>query len=233
MVDALAPERKSRAGNIKELVERPGGKVTEQLLYRARNFSRGYTEQELDTLQGLTITHALKLLTVKDKKRRDRFRQQCQKNNWSFDELDAQIKEKLGKRSQGGRPFVEAKEAGPHAALGNMLKLRDMWQNKCAPKLEQNLKRITKQMKQHPDDELVQTGEPSIEATQRGIESASEGWRTWPFHACGRLQRQFSRTRLRPCERPATCNFALALTRRRKCVTGLGCNADGAGPWWS
>ncbi len=158
LVDVLTSERKYRASKINELVELLSGKKSQavmQLLYAARDFSQTYPKRELGTLKGLSFTHVRKLLTVKDEKRRDWYRQQCQKNNWSFRQLDAKVKEIFGKRSQGGRPFAEVKVA-PREALSNMLSLRDMWQSKCAPKLEQNLERLAKRInRRQPDDELV------------------------------------------------------------------------------
>ncbi len=135
LVDVLTPERKYRASKINELVELLSGKKSQavmQLLYAARDFSRTYPKRELGTLKGLSFTHVRKLLTIENKKQRDLYRQQCQKNNWSFRQLDAKVKEKFGKRSQGGRPFVEVKVVGPLAALRNMIWLQDMWENKCA-----------------------------------------------------------------------------------------------------
>ncbi len=136
LVDVLRPERRYRASKINELVELLSGKKSQaatQLLYAARDFSRTYPKRALGTLKGLTFTHVCRLLTVENAQRRDWYRMQCQKHQWKSRQLDAKIKEEFGKRSQGGRPFVEVKMVGPLAALRNMLWLRDMWENKCAP----------------------------------------------------------------------------------------------------
>jgi hypothetical protein len=51
---------------------------------------------------------------------------------------------------------VDVKKLGPKAALSNLLWLRDAWQKKFGPSLEQNLEPLAKRMsRRQPDDALV------------------------------------------------------------------------------
>ena len=150
LVDELVPEGENNFGKMKQLVELIDGKskrVPIGALNAARNFSRSCRERDLGKLKGLSFAHVSKLLTIPDKKRRDWYRQRCQKNKWPFRKLDAKIKEEFGKQSHGGRPFVAVKGIGPTVALNNVLWLRDAWQKKFGPALEQNLEPLGKKLR--------------------------------------------------------------------------------------
>ena len=150
LVEELAPQGENNFGKMKALVELIDGKgkrVPTDALNAARDFSRSVPKEELGTLEGLSFAHVGKLLTIKGKKRRDWYREQCQAKKWPFRKLDAMIKEEFGKKSRGGRPFVEVKGIGPTVALNNVLWLRDAWQKKFAPALEQNLEPLAKKLR--------------------------------------------------------------------------------------
>jgi hypothetical protein len=163
LVGELLPDRGYRKGEMEGLVDllkRNGAKVSRVPLSNARDFARKYSERDLPTLQGLTFNHLCRLFVVQDHNRRDWYRDQCQKNNWSSRQLSEKIYEEFGRRSKGGHrlkklPPGKLKKVGPKAALHRMIWLRDVALNRCVPMLEQHRARLAKRMSRQTDDELV------------------------------------------------------------------------------
>ena len=71
----------------------------------------GYSEEEMKSLfkmfrdggRALTVTHLLRLITVKDRKKRSKLVEQTMKHNWSTDQLRREVLVIMGRRNPGGR----------------------------------------------------------------------------------------------------------------------------------
>jgi hypothetical protein len=150
-VDQIVPDRNYSKAEISGLAEQVG--ETDVFLYKVRKFAKLYRQKDLPTLAGLTFSHVVALLGVKDAKLRDTIRQACQKHGWTNQKLWLEVQERNGKQSQGGRPLNKALKVGPIVALRMTIRQCEAWQHQCVHALELNLDRLATRLKRKPDDD--------------------------------------------------------------------------------
>jgi hypothetical protein len=157
LVKELVPNRNyGRKKKLVELLVDSSKKVSFTLLYTARDFAKKYRKQDLPKLDGLSFAHVARLLRIRGPKRRNWYRQECQKHGWSTRQLSTKVYEAFGKRSKSYRPFKEGDEQiSPLAALLKVLWLRDAAINQCMPMLEHSYDRLPKQMSRQPDGKFA------------------------------------------------------------------------------
>jgi hypothetical protein len=110
--EALAcfPDGETRdPATIARLADRQG--VTRDLVWKAADFARRYTPEELEKLcrlrtparMPLSFSHVRRLLAVKDRRKRARLQTQAAREGWTQEELAAEVIAVQGRRGQGGR----------------------------------------------------------------------------------------------------------------------------------
>lgn len=154
LVHELFPTREHGQGQMAALAA-DLGYISLPTLRNVHQFSQTYREQDLARLRHIPWSHVRFLLTIKDPKRRNWYREQCQRHAWPLRLLESKVREEFGKRRAGGRAYRRDTDVGPRVALDRLLKLRQVYQIKFLEPLEQNLVPLAKQIKQHSDEDLT------------------------------------------------------------------------------
>jgi hypothetical protein len=152
LVGEIVPESKYGNAEISGLAKKVGEK--EPVLYKVRKFARLYKPRELSKLHGLGFGHVIPLLGVRDAALRKELLQKCKALNWTNSQLRAEIQERQGKRSKGGRKVNEAIYVGPTTGLRKTLQLSEAWTLQWVDALAPNLQKVRRAAQKKSNEEL-------------------------------------------------------------------------------
>lgn len=105
VLNEITPRKRGLAGAAMSQIAEEAFKDDKILptLYACRRFARVVSKSELPRLDGLNWKHVHYLISVSDKRLRDRLIRRVKAENLTARELEMAIQERLGKRTNGGR----------------------------------------------------------------------------------------------------------------------------------